>query len=208
MKIAITGKGGVGKTTLARLIQSRFSAELLLEIVEENPFLSNFYVDREKFAFQTQIFFLLSRYKQQERIIQPNLFKSTIISDYIFAKDAIFAHLNLKGAELDMYDRLYNIMKRDIPPPDLLILLRASTDILMRRIAMRDRPFERNISYQYLDDLNRDYLDFFGYYSDSPMLIVDTDDIDFVRDREALEGIIRSIENALDTAYGVKRGGY
>ncbi len=198
----------MGKTTLARLIQSRFSAELLLEIVEENPFLSNFYVDREKFAFQTQIFFLLSRYKQQERIIQPNLFKSTLISDYIFAKDFIFAHLNLRGAELDMYDRLYNIMKRDIPPPDLLILLRASTDILMKRIAMRDRPFERDISYQYLDDLNRDYLDFFAHYSDYPMLIVDTNDIDFVRDRGALEDIIHSIENALDTTYGVKRGGY
>ena len=146
MYFAIEGVIGVGKTTLARMLQSAFNAELVLEVFEENPFLSNFYSDRARYAFQTQIFFLLSRYHQQRRNINDRLeMDKTMISDYTFEKDALFARINLKGDELDMYYNVQQALAEKINPPNLVVYLRADTDTLMNRIAQRDRPYERTM---------------------------------------------------------------
>src|SRR6185436_3797589 len=137
---------GAGKTTLARLMQPRFAADLLLEIFEENPFLSDFYSDRERYAFQTQIFFLLSRYRQQNKTVPDMLAAGkNVLADYTFAKDALFARINLKGEELAMYDRVHEALGEKIPKPDLIVFLRAETDALMQRITLRDRPYERQM---------------------------------------------------------------
>ena len=153
MYFAIEGVIGVGKTTLARLLQPVFQANLLLEVFEENPFLSSFYSDRARYAFQTQIFFLLSRYHQQNsnapRFLSTGL---SLISDYTFEKDALFAGINLHGDELQMYYRVHEALAEKIPLPDLIIYLRASTDALMQRIAMRDRPYERQMERSYIDE--------------------------------------------------------
>src|SRR5512143_2725070 len=176
MYIAIEGVIGVGKTTLVRLLRPIFEAEMLLEIFEENPFLSDFYSDRERYAFQTQIFFLLSRYHQQRRTVPDMLAAGkSLISDYTFAKDALFARINLKGDELDMYYKVHEALGEKIPKPDLIVYLRAETPILMQRIALRDRPYERNMEQEYIDLLNRSYEDFFSKSGvGSPVLIIDT----------------------------------
>ena len=149
MYLAIEGVIGVGKTTLARLLQPFFDAEISLEVFEENPFLSDFYADRERYAFQTQIFFLLSRYHQQRRHIPDVLRRgANLISDYTFDKDALFAGINLRGDELEMYYKVHEALAEKIPPPDLIVYLRAGTDVLMQRIAMRDRPYA--VSYTHL----------------------------------------------------------
>ena len=153
MYIAIEGVIGVGKTTLARLLQPAFKADLLLEVFEENPFLSDFYSDRERYAFQTQIFFLLSRYHQQRRAVPAMLeCGKDLIADYTFEKDALFALINLDGDELEMYYKVHEALAEKIPPPDLVVYLRADTDELMRRIALRDRPYERNMEFEYIDE--------------------------------------------------------
>jgi len=162
MYLAIEGVIGVGKTTLARMLQPTFQTELLLEVFEENPFLSDFYADRERYAFQTQIFFLLSRYHQQRRQSPMFLGRGAhLIADYTFEKDALFARINLKGDELDMYDRVHDALAEKIPLPDLIVYLRASTDALMQRIALRDRPYERNMERAYIEELNGAYEAFF-----------------------------------------------
>src|SRR5512146_409254 len=163
MYIAIEGVIGVGKTTLARLLRPMFDAEILLEIFEENPFLSDFYSDRARYAFQTQIFFLLSRYHQQRRTV-PDLLAAgkTLISDYTFAKDALFARINLAGDELDMYYKVHEALGEKIPKPDLIVYLRADTSVLMQRITLRDRSYERNMEEDYIHRLNQAYEDFFS----------------------------------------------
>ena len=151
MYFAIEGVIGVGKTTLARLLQPAFQAALLLEVFEENPFLSNFYGDRARYAFQTQMFFLLSRYHQQRRGVPAMLEQSEhLISDYTFEKDALFAAINLAGDELDMYYRIQEALAEKIPQPDLMVYLRASTPTLMERIARRDRAYERTMEWDYI----------------------------------------------------------
>ena len=199
MYFAIEGVIGVGKTTLARLLQSSFNAELVLEVFEENPFLSNFYSDRTRYAFQTQIFFLLSRYHQQRRNITDRLGTvSTIISDYTFEKDALFARINLQGDELDMYYSVQEALAEKVTPPNLVVYLRASTDTLMRRIAQRDRPYERSMERDYIDLLNRAYDDYYlGSSHASPALIVDTNELDFVNRPEDLALIQLRIRNSL-----------
>ena len=158
MYIAIEGVIGVGKTTLARLLQPAFEADLLLEVFEENPFLSDFYSDRARYAFQTQIFFLLSRYHQQRRGVKTILEAGkSLLSDYTFAKDSLFARINLKGDELEMYKRVHQALAEKISMPDLLVYLRADTDVLMQRIALRDRSYERNIERSYIEELNQAY---------------------------------------------------
>jgi len=158
MYIAIEGVIGVGKTTLARLLQPTFEAEVLLEIFEENPFLSDFYADRARYAFQTQIFFLLSRYHQQNNSIPKILdSKKNLIADYTFAKDALFAGINLKGDELVMYRKVHEALGEKIPKPDLLVYLQAHTDTLMSRIAFRDRSYERQMERAYIHELNNAY---------------------------------------------------
>lgn len=181
MYIAIEGVIGVGKTTLARLLEPIFDAELLLEVFEENPFLSDFYADRERYAFQTQIFFLLSRYHQQRRAVPDILQRRSLISDYTFAKDSLFARINLAGDELEMYKRVHEALAEKIVPPDLLVYLRASTDVLIGRIATRDRSYERNMDRAYIEKLNQAYEDFFSQpYGNTPVLTIDTDPLDFV----------------------------
>jgi len=172
MYIAIEGVIGVGKTTLARLLQNTFEAEVLLEIFEENPFLSDFYADRARYAFQTQIFFLLSRYHQQNNNVPKILAEGkSLIADYTFAKDALFASINLKGDELNMYHRVHEALGEKIPRPDLLVYLQASTETLMSRITFRDRPYERQMERAYIDELNHAYEDFFSKPSDhTPVL--------------------------------------
>lgn len=194
--IVIEGAIGVGKTSLVLLLSKRFSAKHNLEVVEENPFLSKFYDDIERYAFQTQIFFLLSRYKQQLELAQQDLFNQLVFSDYLFAKDRIFAHLNLSGNELSMYERLYEIMVKDVPRPDLIVYLQASTETLMKRIVLRDRPFERKISYDYMKRLNSAYEDFFSCpdnYKKSTLVKIDTNNLDFVGKSKDLEFIIKEI---------------
>ncbi len=199
MYIAIEGVIGVGKTTLARLLQPAFDAEILLEIFEENPFLSDFYGDRERYAFQTQMFFLLSRYHQQRRSVPELLAKNEhLISDYTFAKDGLFARINLAGDELEMYERIHEALAEKIKHPDLLVFLRAETKTLMDRIEMRDRSYERDMDSAYIAALGETYADFFSKpYNNTPVLTIDTDDLDFVRSPEDLAFIQKKIEETL-----------
>jgi deoxyadenosine/deoxycytidine kinase/NTP pyrophosphatase (non-canonical NTP hydrolase) len=190
--IVVEGVIGVGKTTLARYLQQELDAKLILERFEENPFLSDFYADRAAFAFQTQIFFLLSRYQQQQTI--ANL-SPPIVTDYLFAKDHIFAQLNLEGDELATYEGVYRALADKIPTPDLVIYLKATPPTLMRRIALRDRPYERDMDQGYISNLSDAYDNFFASYDESPLLTIDADDIDFVEfedDRRELIGQIRT----------------
>jgi deoxyguanosine kinase len=199
MYIAIEGVIGVGKTTLARLLQPAFESENLLEIFEENPFLSDFYSDRERYAFQTQIFFLLSRYHQQRRTV-PGLLAAgkSLISDYTFAKDALFARINLKGDELDMYYKVHEALGEKIPKPDLIVYLHADTDTLMQRIALRDRTYERNMERDYIDQLNQTYEKFFSkLYDSTPVLKIDSNPLDIVQNTEHLKLIENRIRETL-----------
>ena len=200
MYIAIEGVIGVGKTTLARLLQPVFEAALLLEVFEENPFLSDFYSDRARYAFQTQIFFLLSRYQQQRRGVTTILETgNSLLSDYTFAKDSLFARINLKGDELEMYKRVHQALAEKISMPNLLVYLRADTDVLMQRIALRDRSYERNIERTYIEELNQAYEEFFSRpYDDTPVLTIDSNPLDFVHFPEHLNLIENRIREALN----------
>jgi deoxyguanosine kinase len=197
MYIAIEGVIGVGKTTLARLLQPHFDAQLVLEAFEENPFLSDFYGDRQRYAFQTQIFFLLSRYRQQMENINPILGTRNLIADYTFEKDALFANLNLKGDELKTYHLVYQALSEQIQSPDLTVFLMAGTQVAMQRIAMRDRSYERNMDFQYIDDLNQAYEISFREKKDQPVLAIDTDPLDFVTHTDHLKNISNRIHAAL-----------
>jgi deoxyguanosine kinase len=185
-------------------MKNSFEADLLLEVFEENPFLSDFYADRARYAFQTQIFFLLSRYRQQHRVIEPTLAHSPLISDYTFAKDRLFAHLNLDGDELAMYDRVHEVLAEKIPRPDLIVYLRARVDTLMERIAMRDRSFERAMSRDYITDLTQAYDEFAATYHEAPVLIIDTDDLNWVADPEALTYVAGQVHAALSDGHEQK----
>jgi len=200
MYLAFEGVIGVGKTTLARLLQPRFeNSELLLEVFEENPFLSDFYGDRERYAFQTQTFFLLSRYRQQNSAVPAILARGkTLLADYIFAKDSLFAKINLRGDELTMYPRVHEALAEKIPAPDLTVYLSASVDTLMARIALRDRPYERTMQRGYIADLAAAYDDFFANTA-TPKLILHSDPLDFVRYPEHLT----LIENKIRAALGI-----
>jgi deoxyadenosine/deoxycytidine kinase len=195
--IAVEGVIGVGKTTLVRLLSKDFNAEPLLEVFEENPFLSDFYSDRARYAFQTQIFFLLSRYRQQHDVIPRALMRSALISDYTFAKDALFARLNLSGDEIAVYNRLHAALAEKIPKPDLLVYLRAGLDMLMARIAARDRPYERAMDRRYIESLRLAYDGFVAGYTDCPVLAIDTDELNFVQDPGALDSVRERIRAAL-----------
>jgi deoxyadenosine/deoxycytidine kinase len=204
MYIAIEGVIGVGKTTLARLLQPVFQAKLLLEVFEENPFLSNFYADRQRYAFQTQIFFLLSRYHQQ-RQSAPAILGSgdALIADYTFEKDALFAGINLQGDELEMYYRVHEALAEKIPLPNIIVYLYAEIDVLMQRINQRDRSYERNMERSYIEQVAHAYEAFFTQRQSSvasrkvPVLPIDTNQLDYVRNPEDLKQVEDRIRQAL-----------
>jgi deoxyguanosine kinase len=191
--IAIEGVIGAGKTTLAQMLAERLGGRLLLERFEENPFLPKFYQDPEHYAFQTQIFFLLSRYKQQQELFQADLFHDFVITDYIFDKDKIFAYLTLADEELKLYETLLTAIEKNIPTPDLVIYLQCSVERLMVNIRSRARKMEENMSEEYIRDLNEAYNYFFFRYKGSPLLIVKATEIDFVNNQEDFDDLLRQI---------------
>ena len=200
MYVAIEGVIGVGKTTLARLLQPAFNAELLLEVFEENPFLSDFYADRERYAFQTQIFFLLSRYHQQRRTV-PEMIATgkNLFADYTFAKDALFARINLKGDELDMYYKVHEALAEKIQKPDLIVYLQATTETLMQRIAFRDRPYERQMERSYINALNIAYDDFFSKpFDHTSVLTIDSNNLNIIQNPEHLKEMEHRIRQSLN----------
>ena len=191
--IAIEGTIGVGKTSLSKILGERLEAKLVLEEFEENPFLVDFYKDSERFAFQTQLFFLLSRYRQQQQLQQTDLFTKTLISDYMFVKDRLFAALNLNDKEMSLYNAVARILEKNVTYPDMVIFLQSDTDRLMHNIKLRGREYEKSIGWKYIDALNQIYNEFFFRYDKSPLLIINTNDIDFVHNKNDLEEIIEFI---------------
>jgi deoxyguanosine kinase len=177
--ITVEGCIGVGKTTLTHLLSGALSARTVLEIVEENPFLPEFYKDKTAHAFKTQMFFLLSRFKQQEALLQGDLFADAVVSDYLFAKDRIFAELTLSPSEMSLYDQIFRALASKVRKPDLVVYLHAPMDIVLKRIARRDRYFERDMDKRYLEDLVAAYGRFFSSYDDAPVLMIDTADLNF-----------------------------
>jgi deoxyguanosine kinase len=191
--IAVEGVIGVGKTSLARLLADGLQARLVMEEVEENPFLRDFYRDREQYAFQTQMHFLFSRYQQQRSLRQMDLFNERMVADYLFQKDRIFASLNLSERELTLYERMVGWLEMEVMKPDVVVYLQAATDTLVDRIARRGRPYERDIDRGYLNALNEAYNRFFFHYVESPLLVVNTNAIDFVNHPEDFEDLRRRI---------------
>ena len=192
--IAVEGPIGVGKTSLVDLLATRFDALKVLERTE-NPFLEDFYRDRQGSAFQAQLFFLLNRYQQQRELSQGNLFSQITLADYVFAKDKIFAYLNLDDSELMIYEKLYALLEANIPRPDLVIYLQASDRVLLERIRRRSRDYELGISEKYIAELNRAYNYFFFHYTTTPLLVIDTSDIDFVQRMDDLNELMNQIEH-------------
>jgi len=196
--ICIEGVIGVGKTSLAELLSERLNAKLVKERFEENPFLEDFYWDRERYAFQTQMWFLLSRYRQQQELQQVDLFHRLLITDYMFVKDRLFAFVNLDDKELSLYEKIADILERDIPKPDLVIYLQADTERLLRNIRQRGRHYESNISQAYLEALNQVYNQYFLQYNQTPLLIINATEIDFVHNPDDLEDLIETIRQPIN----------
>lgn len=191
--IAIEGAIGAGKTTLAQMVAENLGGRLVLERFEENPFLPKFYEDPERYSFQTQIFFLLSRYKQQQEFFQADLFHDFVVTDYIFEKDKIFAYLTLADEELKLYETLLAAIEKNIPTPDLVVYLQCSVERLMSNIRSRGRKIEENMSEEYIRDLNEAYNYFFFRYKASPLLIVRATDIDFVNKKDDFEELLEQV---------------
>ncbi len=208
--IGVEGVIGVGKTSLARMLAERLKAKLVLEEVEENPFLKDFYKDRARFAFQTQMHFLFSRYQQQRTLRQTELFSERMVADYLFAKDRIFARLNLSERELALYERLVGWLELEVLKPDVVVYLQATADTLMERIARRARPFERDMERAYIEQLVQAYNHFFFHYADAPLLVVNTNAIDFVNNPDDFEDLLtRILSHGQGTVYytPIERGG-
>jgi deoxyguanosine kinase len=193
--IAVEGAIGVGKTSLTRVLAGVFKGKLVLEEVDKNPFLERFYEEREKYAFQAQIFFLLSRYRQMRELMQGSLFEQGVVCDYILQKDKIFAYINLEDDELQLYEALFRLLGANIPKPDLVIFLQAKPEVLIKRIRKRNKEYERNISLDYLKALSEAYNEFFFHYVDTPLLVVNTSEIDFVESPRDLEQLIKEIRS-------------
>ncbi len=191
--IAIEGAIGVGKTSLAKLVAKKYNTKVILEQFEDNPFLSKFYEDRSQYAFQTQLWFLMERYKQQQGLEQMDLFSSYMISDYMFVKDRLFASLNLNDDEMQLYDKVASALEENILYPDLVIFLQADTRQLISNIAKRGREYEKNIDWNYIESLNAMYNEYFFRYDKSPLLIINSNDLDFVNNNEDLNLIFEFI---------------
>ncbi|MGD0073767.1 MAG: deoxynucleoside kinase [Candidatus Binataceae bacterium] len=194
--IAVEGPIGVGKTSLASVLAREFDARLIREDAESNPFLTRFYEDADKYAFPAQLYFLLSRYNQQRELAQQDLFSRATVADYLFAKDRIFAALNLEPEELALYERVFGLLDARMVKPDLVIYLAARAEVLAERLRKRKRDFERYISFEYLERVSAAYRDFFFYYDEAPLLVVDSSEIDFVADPGDLADLVREIDRA------------
>ena len=200
--IAVEGVIGVGKTTLTQNLAEHLEAGVVLEAVEENPFLAQFYKDRARFAFQTQLFFLLSRYRQQLELLQQDLFARAVVADYLFQKDRIFASLTLSDAEMQLYDQILPLLERDLPRPDRVVYLRAELPTLQERVERRGRSFEKGMDPEYLDALREAYDYFFFHYNAAPLLVVNTDRLNVVDRPEDMEQLLaRILAHRKGTAY-------
>lgn len=191
--LAVEGPIGVGKTSLVKLLGKKLGAKMVLEEYENNPFLEDFYNDPERFAFQTQLFFLMNRYRQQQDLRQVDMFHNLLITDYMFVKDRLFASLNLDDKELSLYDTVANLLERNVLKPDMVIYLQADTQTLMHNISKRGRDFETNMSFEYLDALGQVYAEYFFKYQETPLIIINTNNIDFVHNNADLEEVIKYI---------------
>ena len=191
--VAVEGVIGAGKTSLAKKLKERLNSRLILEQFEVNPFLEKFYSDRKRYAFQTQMFFLVNRYKQQEELIQEDLFTEFVVADYVLEKDRIFAYLNLNSEELKLYEALYPLLARNLRKPDLVVFLQSSVDKLMFNIKKRHRKIERALTRSYIEELSEAYNHFFFRYNSTPLLIVDSTEIDFVNVEEDFEELCKQI---------------
>lgn len=191
--IAIEGVIGAGKTSLAKKLAQKLNAKLILEEFEENPFLEKFYANRQAYAFQTQMFFLVNRFKQQQELDQEDLFRDIIVSDYIFDKDKIFAYLNLSEDELKLYESIFPLLERDLRKPDLVVFLQSASDRLMYNIKKRNRKIEKDISKSYIEELGEAYNNFFFKYNGAPLLIVNSTEIDFVNNPNDFELLCKEI---------------
>ena len=197
--IAIEGPIGVGKSSLAQILAKKYASRLVKEEVAGNPFLERFYENPRKFAFQTQLFFLLSRYRQQRELAQGDLFEAGLVCDYILAKDKIFALINLEDDEVSLYESIYKLLVSTLPKPDLVIYLQARPEVLLSRVRKRGIAYERNISLDYLRTLSDAYNEYFFHYNETPLLVVNTSEIDFVESPRDLEHLVREVKS-------VKRG--
>ena len=191
--IAIEGVIGAGKTSLARKLKERLNSEIIFEQFDANPFLESFYSDRRRYAFQTQMFFLINRFTQQQQLNQENLFTDYLICDYIFEKDKIFAYLNLTGEELKLYETIFPLLSRNLRKPDLVVFLQSSVDRLMYNIKKRNRKIERNLTANYIEDLSEAYTQFFFRYNSTPLLIVNSTEIDFVKSENDFGELFKQI---------------
>ena len=197
--LAIEGPIGVGKSSLAQILAQKYASRLVKEEVAGNPFLERFYENPRKFAFQTQLFFLLSRYRQQRELAQGDLFDGGLVCDYILAKDKIFALINLEDDEVSLYESIYKLLVSTLPKPDLVIYLQARPEVLLSRVRKRGITYERNISLDYLRTLSDAYNEYFFHYNETPLLVVNTSEIDFVESPRDLEHLVREVKS-------VKRG--
>ena len=193
--IAVEGAIGAGKTSLVNLLEQQYSARVILEENDSNPFIAKFYDDQETYSFQTQIFFLLSRYNQYMELAQRDLFNSVVVIDYLFQRDKIFAQLNLEDHEYRLYEQIYNLISSKAPKPDLVIFLQANTKVLLERVSKRGRGYESFMDPDYLDSVNKAFNNFFFYYSDTPLLVINTNEIDFVEKKCDLEELINKVNS-------------
>jgi deoxyadenosine/deoxycytidine kinase len=207
--IAVEGVIGVGKTTFAGMLAERIGADTINEEVFENPFLVDFYKNRKRYGFSCQLYFLISRFQQQQQLMVRDLFSQRIVSDYLFAKDSLFASVNLSERELALYNKIAPILEADIPRPDLVIYLQASTPVLLERIHKRDYSFEKSIDDEYIELLNNAYNYYFFHYTETPLLVVKTDEIDFVHNPEHFDDLIDQIHKPISgKKYYVPAGDY
>lgn len=205
--INVEGSIGAGKTSLAKILAERLDARLILEETEENPFLPDFYKDTRRYAFQTQLFFLLSRHKQQQDLFATDLFHKKLVSDYFFDKDRIFASVTLDERELYLYEKLASVLEKDVPKPDLVVYLQASSEVLLNRIRERNRSYEKPIDLDYIRALNEAYNHYFFHYTRTPLLVVNTDRIDFVNNEKDLKDLLNLLATPISgTKYYVPLG--